>query len=99
MILESAKVICRCEEVTDSKIKEAISAGADTPDAIKRVTRAGMGLCQGRTCGRLVMSMLAKEANISLEKIPMISHRPPVRPIKLETLAVEEIDNDAQEVI
>ena len=47
-------IICRCQEVTEQEILDAIRDGADTVDGVKRRTRACMGLCQGKTCGRLV---------------------------------------------
>lgn len=83
-------VICRCEEVTEKAIKEAIAEGARTLDAVKRRTRAGMGFCQGCTCGRLVSRLIAKETGKSLSEIPVASRRPPVRPIRLSVLASEE---------
>jgi NAD(P)H-nitrite reductase large subunit len=45
-------LVCRCEEVTEREIIEAIEAGCRTMAEVKRMTRAGMGPCQGRTCGR-----------------------------------------------
>ena len=47
--MEDHVIICRCEEITYGEIKQAIRDGATTLDGIKRVTRAGKGLCQGRT--------------------------------------------------
>ena len=76
-------IICRCEEVSEAEIVEAYESGADTVDALKRRTRAGMGLCQGRTCRRLVSRILAaKKGETMADQIPP-SFRPPVRPIKL----------------
>jgi len=42
-------VVCRCENVTASALRDAFAAGHLTPNTIKRVTRAGMGWCGGRT--------------------------------------------------
>ena len=53
-------IICRCEEATQSEIMRAINDGAQSLNDIKRMTRAGMGLCQGRTCQRLVGQLLQK---------------------------------------
>ena len=76
-------IICRCEEVSEEEILEAYESGADTVDAVKRRTRAGMGLCQGRTCRLLVSRILAKKKGETMaDQIPP-SFRPPVRPIKL----------------
>jgi len=56
-------IICRCEEITETEIVEAIRDGAESLNDIKRRTRAGMGLCQGRTCRGIVSQMLAKAQN------------------------------------
>lgn len=45
--------VCRCEEVTEEMVRQAVRDGALTVDAVKKRTRAGMGFCQGRTCRRL----------------------------------------------
>ncbi len=74
-------IICRCEEVLKEDILKAYRAGAQTVDAVKRRTRAGMGLCQGRTCRRLVSAILAKEKGQSLSEENPPTFRFPVRPI------------------
>lgn len=51
-------IICRCEEIRKSEIIEAINAGCKSVSAVKKYTRAGMGACQGRTCGKLIENML-----------------------------------------
>ena len=84
-------IICRCEEVSEEEILEAYESGADTVDAVKRRTRAGMGLCQGRTCRVLVSRILAKKKGETTGDQTPPSFRPPVRPIKLRHLSREEI--------
>ena len=79
--------ICRCEEVTLGEIKEAISLGLTTVNEIRRYTRAGMGLCQGKTCGRLLRQVLARELGRSPAEIRPATCRPPVRPVELAVLA------------
>jgi len=79
--------ICRCEEVTRKEIEEAIVDGARTLAGVKKRTRAGMGLCQGRTCGRLISQMLSK--HVAPEQILPDTSRPPVRAI-----TIGEIIND-----
>jgi glycerol-3-phosphate dehydrogenase len=57
------KVICRCENITEGEILDALASPV-TPvsiDAIKRRTRAGMGRCQGGFCQPRVLEMLARE--------------------------------------
>jgi glycerol-3-phosphate dehydrogenase len=52
-------LVCRCEQVTEAEVLEAIYRGADTMDAVKHTTRAGMGRCQGGFCGISVLNHLA----------------------------------------
>jgi len=80
-------VICRCEEITLSEIKRAIKeGGALDVTGIKRRTRAGMGLCQGRTCEKLVQQILKEQLGKKAEKIGSSTSRPPVRPVTFGTL-------------
>jgi len=79
-------IICRCEEITLSEIKQAIREGARDVTGIKRRTRAGMGLCQGRTCEKLVQQILIEELGKKAEEIRPPTFRPPVRPITFGTL-------------
>lgn len=84
-------IICRCEEITQGEILDSIEQGAQTLNEIKRMTRAGMGLCQGKTCRRLISQMLQKSGKGIEEEFPRPStFRPPVRPLKVGELAAEE---------
>ncbi|MEU8890809.1 NAD(P)/FAD-dependent oxidoreductase [Streptomyces sp. NPDC048442] len=52
--------VCRCEEVTAGCIHEAVTElGARDARSVKLLTRAGMGWCQGRTCGTAVACLAA----------------------------------------
>ena len=59
-------VVCRCEQITEAEIVEAIRrpVGARTLDAVKRRVRAGMGRCQSGFCGPQVLAILARELGI-----------------------------------
>ena len=61
--------------------------GPAHPDQIKRLTRAGMGVCQGRRCRDQVAMILALAAGKPFGSIPLASHRAPVRPLPLNILA------------
>ncbi len=61
-------------------------AGARTVNQVKKLTRAGMGLCQGRTCAGPVETMLAAEGNVPLGSEPFKT-RPPVRGLTTGILA------------
>lgn len=61
-------VICRCEQVTEGEIREAIRRipGAKSLDGVKRRTRAGMGRCQSGFCMPRAADILSKELGIDL---------------------------------
>ncbi len=84
-------LVCRCEEVTVAEIKKAIREGARDIVGVKRRTRAGMGLCQGRTCEKLVSQIIASELSISPKDAGTSSARPPVRPISFGELAKGDV--------
>ncbi len=74
-------LICRCEDITEEMVKEALDSGITTLEEIKRFLRAGMGPCQGRTCGPILRSMLARKLNTSLQNIEEWRKRPPLKPV------------------
>ena len=55
-------------------------------DQIKRLTRAGMGPCQSRRCREQVGLLLARAADTTLDRIPLPTFRPPIRPLPLKVL-------------
>ena len=61
-----AKVVCRCEQVTEAEIRDAIRrpVGARSVSGVKMRTRAGMGRCQGGFCSPRVVEILAEELGI-----------------------------------
>jgi len=64
-------VICRCENVSEGEIVDALHGGipAKSIDAIKRRTRAGMGRCQGGFCMPRVLEIISREASIEKEAV------------------------------
>ena len=80
-------IICRCEEITEEEIMAAIRNGADSLEAVKKATRAGMGFCQGRTCKRLIARMLSSYYQMPVNRYLAGSLRIPVSPIRLSVLA------------
>lgn len=91
MVEKNDLIVCRCEEIYESEIIEAIKAGARSVTDVKRRTRAGMGLCQGKTCGKIVQRIISRELGIPLDQVELGKNRPPVRPI---TFGMLEGDND-----
>jgi thioredoxin reductase len=72
--------------------------GPLNPDQIKRLTRAGMGVCQGRRCREQIALLLAAESGASPGAVPLASYRAPVRPLPLRVLADAETMRDGWDV-
>ena len=90
-ILPDDVLVCRCEEVTAGEIRKAIrELHATTLTEIKRRVRSGMGLCQGRTCSKIVTRILAEESKTPPSNIGTMTSRPPVRPTTFRELAGDE---------
>jgi len=82
--------ICRCEEVTLRQIEEVIDEGYHTIDDVKRITRAGMGLCQGRSCGKVIARIISQRTGKPIEEVLQVSYRFPVRTEKLKAMEEKE---------
>lgn len=80
-------IVCRCEDVTLGEIRRAISEGATTMDEIRRITRAGMGPCQGRTCRLLIASELARQTGKPIGEVLPSTFRPPMKAVTMGSLA------------
>ena len=85
-------IICRCEEVSRAEIEEAIADGAQSLAGIKTRTHAGMGLCQGRTCRRLITQMLVQATGQKPENLAPFTTRSPVRTACIEEFLHQEED-------
>lgn len=70
----------------DRSLASLLGHGAPSPDQVKRLTRAGMGVCQGRRCREQVACLLALGADSDLSHVPLATYRAPVRPLPLRLL-------------
>lgn len=73
--------ICRCEDITVERVEQVIAEGKNTVNDVKRHTRVGMGRCQGAYCISEVRRLLSED------EVDPMTLRPPVRQIRLDTLA------------
>lgn len=58
------RIVCRCEQVTEGEILDAIDRGARSLDGLKFRTRSGMGRCQGGFCTSRCIELLARELGV-----------------------------------
>ncbi len=93
--VDDETLVCRCEEVTCGRLR---SIATQTPDAglrsLKLTTRAGLGPCQGRICGRTVEDLLGCAPTAG----PGSDSRPIAAPIRLGELATTPVHPTAEPV-
>lgn len=88
-------LMCRCENVPRSALVAAAQDGAQTINEVKGLTRAGMGLCQGRMCAEAVAQVMraARQSGYSPppaaldpDLSPAATPRAPLWPLTLDEL-------------
>jgi len=81
--------ICRCEAVTLATLRRTIAEkGVQDVATLKRLTRAGMGRCQGRYCAPFLHGLVA--GALSPSETGFLAPQAPLRPVPLASLAVEK---------
>ncbi len=73
----------RPKRVAKRSLATLTEDGPANQDQIKRLTRAGMGPCQGRRCREQIALMLAVSTGTPIEQIPLAGYRAPLRPLPL----------------
>uniref|UniRef100_A0A7V3PUZ7 (2Fe-2S)-binding protein n=1 Tax=candidate division WOR-3 bacterium TaxID=2052148 RepID=A0A7V3PUZ7_UNCW3 len=88
-------IVCRCEEVTEEDVRQAIQNGCHSLEEVKRTLRIGMGHCSGRGCLRIVARIIQETVGtpISAQRFPR--SRPPLKPLPLGLLGAYK--NEQQE--
>ena len=81
--------ICRCEQVPLAAVEQAFDAGLGHIGAVKRVTRAGMGGCQGRYCGGLLAELAARRAGRAPEEHDLFAPSAPFKPQRIDDLLAD----------
>ena len=74
------------EQMGRRSLQTQLEDGPVNPGQVKRLTRAGTGHCQGRLCREQVSMLLAEESGADIAGMPLMSYRPPVRPLPLNVL-------------
>lgn len=92
-MLSPGTVVCRCEEVTLGQIRATAEiTKSRSLRAMKLSTRAGLGICQGRICGRNFETLLADcVPGGVLGDVVSTDRRPIAAPIRMGELAASPI--------
>ncbi len=84
--LEDEVIVCRCERVTAGEIRALIREGVRDLNAIKAITRAGMGACGGKTCQSQILRLF-REEGVPMEDVTPGVPRPLFVEVPLGTFA------------
>ena len=79
--------VCRCEDITEEDVLNAIHNGYTDLEELRRILRLGMGPCQGRVCITLVKKIIERETGKKVSEISYPTNRPPLVPISLGAVA------------
>jgi NADPH-dependent 2,4-dienoyl-CoA reductase/sulfur reductase-like enzyme len=82
-------IVCRCENVRLAAIEAAVTE-VRSAGAVKRLTRAGMGQCQGRFCGFVVTGLVRAATGVAADARSGFAPQPPLRPTPLWVLAAPD---------
>lgn len=74
-------IVCRCEEVTMEKLAETIASYGCSSREAKLRTRAGMGICGGRTCRPFIERLVAWSGGREGDFPLPLKVQQPVRPL------------------
>jgi thioredoxin reductase len=80
-------LVCRCEEVTLAEVEASFGDGAAAIGAVKRVTRAGMGRCQGRYCASVLAALASRRTGAALSEEDWFAPAPPFKPVAVARAA------------
>ncbi len=86
------------EQMSRRTLQTQLEDNSANPNQIKRLTRAGTGICQGRNCREQVAMLLAEESGTDIAEVPLMTYRPPLRPLPLNVMwpdnETEQVRND-----
>ena len=80
-LIDDGVMVCRCESVAAGSLRSRIAEGADESGSLKRLTRVGMGRCQGRYCGPRVARLCAQSRGAPPDPFQLFAPRFPIKPV------------------
>ena len=86
-LAEADTVVCRCEGTRHGDIVTAMTDRTSAPGSVKRITRAGMGKCQGRYCGPVLTDMQARLTGVPAAERSGFAPQAPVKPVPIGDVA------------
>lgn len=91
-LADAKTLICRCEEVSLSTLQTCLQSGVRNLGSIKRLTRAGMGRCQGRYCAVSLAAMSSASGLTVTDDSGWFAPRTPFKPVRIDQIAGPTIE-------
>jgi len=87
-IMSDDTILCRCESISRRAFQRQLQENPHvvSADAAKLLTRAGMGMCQGRLCGPAAARLIALERQRPVTEIGPLHAQMPVKPLLIDAL-------------
>lgn len=86
-LAEPDTIVCRCESLSMRDVAAAAAATVGSAGALKRVTRVGMGKCQGRYCGPVVTALVAQRSGRHIDEFGGFAPQVPYKPTEISVVA------------
>jgi glycine/D-amino acid oxidase-like deaminating enzyme len=88
--IDDKTILCRCEEVDAHTVRTRLADGFVSLGSLKRMTRAGMGRCQGRNCAATLARFVAESGGTVPGEFDLFAPRVPAKPVPVMALAFEK---------
>lgn len=87
-LIRDDSVVCKCEEVQAGELRIMLEDNPEisTASSAKLLSRAGMGLCQGRYCHHAVTRVLVQTRGLKEQDVVGFTSRFPAKPILIGSL-------------
>lgn len=79
--------VCRCESLSLQTIADGLDDLTGSAGASKRVTRVGMGRCQGRYCGPVVVALSSTRSGVEVGERSGFAPQVPFKPTPISVIA------------
>lgn len=86
----ASTTVCRCENLSLETVSRGIDDLTASAGASKRVSRVGMGKCQGRYCGPVVVALSASRSGIPVDERSGFAPQVPFKPTPISVIASAE---------
>jgi thioredoxin reductase len=94
-LAEEDTVVCRCLSISYCQIKAGISDDTLSAGASKRISRVGMGRCQGRYCSPVIQKLIAENSGSDIGERSGFAPQMPIKPVEIGVIAyAQESSNE-----